>query len=65
MFFSSLLDRFIKKSPIAVLSHATIIYTLNATSLDALFREHASLQYEHRITFSSLVDLMSLVVCQI
>jgi len=65
MFFSSLLERFIKQSPIAVMAHATIVYALNATSLDKLFREHASAQYEHKITFSALVDLMSLVVCQI
>jgi hypothetical protein len=65
MFFSSLLERFIEKSPIAVMSHSTIIYALNATALDDLFREHASAQYEHKITFSALVDLLSLVVCQI
>ena len=65
MLFSSLLDRFIKESPIAVMAQATIAYALNAASLDALFKEHASAQYEHRITFSALVDLMSLVVCQI
>jgi len=65
MLFSSLLDRFIKESPIAVMAQATIAYALNAASLDALFKEHASAQYEYRITFSALVDLMSLVVCQI
>src|SRR2546426_8789382 len=65
MLFSSLLERFIKQSPIAVMSHATIVYALNATSLDKLFREHASAQYEQKITFSALVDLLSLVVCQI
>jgi len=65
MLFSSLLDRFIKESPIAVMAQATIAYTLNAASLDALFKEHASAQYEHRITFSALADLMSLAVCQI
>jgi IS4 transposase len=65
MFFSSVLERFVKESPIAVLAHATIVYALNATSLDTLFREHASTQYEHKLTFSSLVELMSLVVCQI
>jgi hypothetical protein len=65
MFFSSLLDRFVKKSPIAVLAHSTIVYALNAASLNVLFQEHASAQYEHKISFSALVDLMSLVVCQI
>jgi IS4 transposase len=64
MFFSSLLERFVQKSPIAVMAHSTIVYALNAPALDNLFREHASAQYEHQITFSSLVDMMSLVVCQ-
>src|SRR5262249_743090 len=40
-------------------------YALNAASLDAVFKEHASAQYELKITFSALVDLMSLVVCQV
>ncbi len=65
MLFSSLLERFVKQSPIAVMAHATIVYALNAASLNSLFREHARMQYELKITFSSLVDLMSLVVCQI
>jgi Transposase DDE domain len=65
MLFSSLLERFIKESPIAVLAQATIAYALNAASLDALFKEHASAQYQRTIAFSALVDLMSLVVCQI
>jgi len=64
MFFSSLLERFVQKSPIAVMAHSTIVYALNAASLDNIFREHAAAQYEHQITFSSLVDMMSLVVCQ-
>src|SRR5437899_6703324 len=65
MFFSSLLERFVKKSPIAVMSHSIIVYALNATSLNTLFKEHACAQYEKKISFSALVDLMSLVVCQI
>jgi hypothetical protein len=65
MLFSSLLERFVEKSPIAVMAHASIVYALNASSLNNLFQEHASAQYEKKITFSSLVDLMSLVVCQI
>ena len=65
MLFSSLLERFVKQSPIAVMAHSTIVYALNATSLDKLFNEHASAQYEYKLSFSSLVELMSLVVCQI
>lgn len=65
MFLSSILERFVKESPIAVMAHSTIVYALNANSLDKLFEENAVEQYEHKITFSSIVDLMSLVVCQV
>ena len=65
MFFSALLERFVKQAPIAVMAQATIAYALNATFLDRLFQEQASTQYERQIPFSALVDLMSLVVCQI
>lgn len=65
MLFSSLLERFVEKSPIAVLSHATIVWSLEADSLDKLFEEQATSQYENKLRFSALVDLMSLVVCQI
>jgi Transposase DDE domain len=65
MFFSALLERFVQQSPIAVMAHASIVYALNNTFLDNLFKEHASAQYENKITFSALVELMSLVVCQI
>jgi hypothetical protein len=65
MLFSSLMERFIAKAPIAVMAQAAIVYALNATTLDQLFHEQASSQYERKIPFSALVDLMSLVVCQI
>ncbi len=65
MLFTSLLERFVKQAPIAVMAHATIAYALNASFLDALFQKHATAQYERHIPFSALVDLMSLVVCQI
>jgi hypothetical protein len=65
MFFTSLLERFVKQSPIAVMTHSTIVYALNSVALDRLFDEHAATQYKHKIAFSSLVDMMSLVVCHI
>lgn len=65
MLFTSLLERFIKHSPIAVMAHATIIHALNAVALNRLFQEHATTQYEHKIPFSALVDLLSLVVCRV
>ncbi len=65
MFFTSLLERFIAKAPIAVMAQASIAYALNAATLDQLFHDHASTQYERKITFSALVDLMSLVVCPV
>jgi DDE family transposase len=65
MFFTSLLERFVKQSPLAVMTYSTIVYALNASALDRLFNEHATVQYKHKIAFSALVDMMSLVVCHI
>jgi hypothetical protein len=65
MMFASVLDRFVKQSPIAVMAHSNIVYALNAEVLNAVFQKHACAQYEHKIVFSDLVDLMSLVVCQV
>jgi hypothetical protein len=44
----------------AVLEHA-----LTPADLDALFAEHAEHQYENKLLFSAVVDLMGMVVCKV
>jgi len=54
---------FVESSPLSVMSRALIERALACESLDALFQEHAEHQYTRELLFSSVVDLMSLVVC--
>ena len=56
-------ERFAKRSPVAVMARALMERALEPTRLDALFRKEAERQYEKELLFSSLVDLMALVVC--
>jgi len=63
MSLGKVFDKFAKSSPVAVMARATMERALEAEALDALFREHADSQYEKELLFSSLVDLMALVVC--
>jgi hypothetical protein len=63
MVLAKVFDKFAKSSPVAVMARATMERALDAPALDALFREHAESQYEKELLFSSLVDLMALVVC--
>src|SRR5260370_34314120 len=45
------------------MSRALIERALACEPLDALFRQHAEHQYTRELLFSSVVDLMTLVVC--
>jgi IS4 transposase len=65
MLFDKLLHRFVQDAPISVMAYASLSYALNADLLDRLFSEQATVQYEKKLLFSSVVDLMSLVVCRI
>lgn len=56
-------EKFAKGSPISVMARALMERALEPRGLDALFRERAKRQYEKRLLFSSLVELMALVVC--
>jgi hypothetical protein len=63
MVLSKLFERFAKGSPVSVMTRALMERALEPQGLDVLFREHAKRQYEKRLLFSSLVELMALVVC--
>ncbi|MGH7272156.1 MAG: transposase [Polyangiaceae bacterium] len=56
-------EKFAVSSPVAVMARALMERALEPKALDALFRKHAERQYEKALLFSSLVDLMALVVC--
>jgi IS4 transposase len=63
MILGPMFERFIKESPISVMSRATIEHALSASALDELFESTAERGYTRELLFSTTVELMSLVVC--
>jgi hypothetical protein len=64
MYLDVVLNRFVQKSPVTVMTRACLEYALEPAALNALFEKHANLQYTKKLLFSSVVDLMALVVCR-
>jgi IS4 transposase len=58
-------DAFIQESPISVMMRGLMEQVFRPQRLDELFETHAKLQYTRELLFSSLVNLLSLVVCGI
>lgn len=65
MLLDPIFHRFVQRSPVSVMVRGTLEHALPAEALNALFERTAQRQYTHELLFSSLVDLMSLVVCGI
>ena len=65
MLLGKIFDRFVNGSPVTVMLRGTLEYALQPTVLDELFTRTAQHQYTHKLLFSTLVDLTSLVVCRI
>src|SRR4051794_38498390 len=65
MILSDVFDRFTVNSPLSVMAQGVIENALNPTVIDQLFEDVAERQYTKKLLFSSIVDLMSLVVCRI
>lgn len=65
MILDAVFNRFAQKTPVTVMTRVLLEYALGAGALDALFTNHARRQYEMKLLFSSIVDLMGLVVCRI
>jgi IS4 transposase len=63
MLLGPIFEPFIQSSPLSIMSRALIERALASESLDALFHQHAEHQYTRDLLFSTVVDLMSLVVC--
>jgi Transposase DDE domain len=65
MVFSQLFERFVAKKPVTVMARATMEHALAPEALDALFMDRAEQQYTRELLFSSIVDLMGMVVAKI
>jgi hypothetical protein len=64
MVLSSIFEKFAKSHPVAVMARALMERALDPKGLDALFRTQAKRQYEKELLFSTMVDVMALVVCR-
>ncbi len=64
MILNAVFERFAKKSPVTVMTRVLLEHALSVDALDALFANHAERQYKKDLLFSSVVDLMGLVVCR-
>lgn len=62
---TTIFERFIEESPITVMARALIERVFQPNLLDALFDDVADEQYTRTLLFSSVFELMSLVVCGI
>src|SRR5262245_10011365 len=62
MILPGVFERFAEKTPVPVMARAAIEFALSRSALDQLFDEHAEWQYTRHLLFSSVFDLMSVVV---
>jgi IS4 transposase len=65
MILSDVFERFSQDSPLSVMAQGIMENALNPQFLDQLFEDVAEKQYTHKLLFSTIVDLMSVVVCRI
>jgi hypothetical protein len=65
MLLGEVFEQFAHEAPISVMVRATLENALNPRALDQLFEDTAQRQYTRTLLFSSVVDLMSTVVCRI
>src|SRR3954469_1139100 len=65
MLLGDVFERLAQEAPVSVMVRATLENALHPQALDQLFEATAQRQYTRTLLFSSVVDLMSLVVCRI
>ena len=65
MWFSPIFERFVEKSPVTVILRAVMEVVLAESKLDDLFEETAQTGYTRELLFSTLVKMMTQVVCSL
>src|SRR5512143_3553648 len=65
MILSDVFERFSQDSPLSVMAQGVMENALNPQILDELFEDVAEKQFTNKLLFSTIVDLMSVVVCRI
>lgn len=63
MLLGQVFERFVKESPVSVMIRGLLEKALSPQILDELFERSAKTQYTRELLFSTVVNLMSLVVC--
>jgi hypothetical protein len=65
MVLDTIFERFAEQSPVTVMARAALEHALNPGAIDALFERAADRQYTRTLLFSTVVDLMATVVCNV
>jgi len=65
MMLQPIFERFVNDSPATVMARVTLEHALRADQVDQLFADTAERQCTRELLFSSVVDLMALVVCRV
>ena len=65
MILDEVFERFTRNAPLSVMAQGIMENALNPQILDRLFEDVAQRQFTHKLLFSTIVDLMSVVVCRI
>jgi hypothetical protein len=65
MILGDVFEHFVAESPLSVMLRVLLEQSLPAEEVDALFEQEAHHQYQRELLFSTVVNLMSLVVCGI
>lgn len=62
MGLKSIIERFKQKRPVCLLARMALTRMLSDDALNGVFRDHATAQYERKVLFSSLTNMMADVV---
>jgi hypothetical protein len=65
MILGEVFERFVAESPFSVMLRVLLEQSLPAQEIDELFEQQAQRQYHRELLFSTVVNLMGLVVCGI
>ena len=65
MVLGDIFERFAEQSPVTVMARAALEHALDPRAIDALFEKAAERQYTRTLLFSTVVDLMGTVVCNV
>lgn len=65
MILPKIFERFVRATPVSVMTRAAMEHALAPAALDALFDAQAQEQYTRDLLFSSVIDLMAVVVCKV